>query len=127
MYSQSEPCGKPENIPHSKVVGSSFNFNDPLRYECVKGYTLSGPRLRTCGNDGKWSEAPRCEGRSCPFLFKLSENLHKSFVSQKKCCLKLPTCTCFEVRREPGIEGEQGFDRSRVDQLQKVVTTFLNL
>ncbi|KAL9989297.1 hypothetical protein ACROYT_G003831 [Oculina patagonica] len=55
------PCGKPEDIPHSKVVGSSFNFNDQLRYRCVEGYTLNGPRLRTCGEDEKWSEAPTCE------------------------------------------------------------------
>ncbi|XP_078348007.1 uncharacterized protein LOC144633094 [Oculina patagonica] len=57
------PCGKPEDIPHSKVVGSSFNFNDQLRYRCVEGYTLNGPRLRTCGEDEKWSEAPTCEER----------------------------------------------------------------
>ncbi|XP_078348020.1 uncharacterized protein LOC144633100 [Oculina patagonica] len=57
------PCGKPEDIPHSKVVGLSFNFNDQLRYICVEGYTLNGPRLRTCGEDGEWSEAPTCEER----------------------------------------------------------------
>ena len=60
--SKSEPCGKPEDIPYSRVVGSSFNFNDQLRYECIKGYTLTGPRMRACGDDGKWSEAPKCEG-----------------------------------------------------------------
>ena len=68
LFSKSEPCGKPEDIPHSKVVGSSFNFNDQLRYECIKGYTLTGPKLRTCGNDGKWSEAPRCESKSRPVI-----------------------------------------------------------
>lgn len=63
VFSKSEPCGKPEDIPHSKVVDSSFNFNDQLRYRCVEGYTLTGPRLRTCGEDGEWSEAPTCEGK----------------------------------------------------------------
>ena len=83
MFSKSEPCGKPEDIPHSKVVGSSFNFNDRLRYECIKGFTLTGPRLRTCGDDGKWSEAPRCEGNSYVL----------SFVYE-------PLEECLEVRRE---------------------------
>ena len=79
---------KTEDIPHSKVVGSSFDFNDQLRYECIKGYTLTGPRLRTCGNDGKWSEAPRCEGRSCPFILSCPRTF-MNFLSHKKSLLKI--------------------------------------
>ena len=58
----SGPCGRPEDIPYAKFVGSSFNFNDKLKYTCEDSYTLKGPRRRRCGEDGKWSKAPKCLG-----------------------------------------------------------------
>lgn len=63
-FSTSVPisCGKPDDIPHAKYTGSSFKFNDKLRYMCEDGYTLKGHRRRKCGEGGKWSKAPKCLG-----------------------------------------------------------------
>ena len=58
------PCGKPEDVPHTKVNGSSYNVEDTLTYSCEKGYTLNGPKIRTCGEDAKWSVAPTCTRKS---------------------------------------------------------------
>ena len=58
------PCGKPEDIPHTKVEGSSYKFKDILSYTCDKGYALDGPADRTCREDGIWSKAPTCYRKS---------------------------------------------------------------
>lgn len=54
------PCGRPADIPHAKFHGSSFGYKDKLRYSCKKRYKLSGPRKRTCRENGKWSRPPTC-------------------------------------------------------------------
>ena len=58
------PCGKPEDIPHTKVNGSTYNFEDSLTYSCEKGYALNGPKSRTCGEDAQWSVGPTCTRKS---------------------------------------------------------------
>lgn len=61
----SRPCGKPEDIPHTKVNGSSYNFGDTLTYSCEKGYALKGPKSRTCDEDARWSVGPTCTRIQC--------------------------------------------------------------
>ena len=58
------PCGKPEDITHAKVEGSSYKFKDTLSYTCERGYVLVGSTSRTCREDGTWSKAPTCSSRS---------------------------------------------------------------
>ena len=58
------PCGRPADIPHAKFHGSSFDYKDKLRYSCKKGYKLSGPRKRTCRENGKWSRPPTCSRKA---------------------------------------------------------------
>ena len=62
--SLSGTCGKPEDIPHAEVNGSSYNFEDTLTYTCEKGYRLNGPETRTCLQDEKWSSGPTCTRKS---------------------------------------------------------------
>lgn len=57
------PCGKPEDIPHAKVEGSSYKFKDTLSYTCERGYVLVGRTSRTCREDGTWSNAPTCSSK----------------------------------------------------------------
>ena len=73
------PCGKPEDIPHAKVEGSSYNYKDTLIYTCERGYALNGHKSRTCGEGGTWSNAPKCSRKSSYFDNKrLTGNIWES-------------------------------------------------
>ena len=61
-----ERCGKPPAVPNGRVVAGSGSVSGSVRYECDKGYVLSGDAVRACQADGRWDgAAPRCEPLSC--------------------------------------------------------------
>ncbi|KAK1890334.1 Sushi von Willebrand factor type A EGF and pentraxin domain containing protein 1, partial [Dissostichus eleginoides] len=59
-------CGKPSPIPNGRTLGSDFEVNTKVTYECDEGYTLNGDPARICQSDGLWDKpAPRCNIISC--------------------------------------------------------------
>ncbi|XP_046578193.1 neurogenic locus notch homolog protein 1-like [Haliotis rubra] len=54
-------CAKPVSIPHGKVHGGRFQYNDVITYTCDTSFNLTGPYERTCMVNGGWSlSTPRC-------------------------------------------------------------------
>lgn len=59
-------CEKPSPIPNGRVLGSEFNFNSKIKYECDEGYKLNGDSASVCQSDGLWDKpAPRCDIITC--------------------------------------------------------------
>ncbi|KAG7270324.1 hypothetical protein CRUP_007025 [Coryphaenoides rupestris] len=73
-WSHAEPacvparCGQPPAVPNGRAV-SGPDAAAPrgyVRYECDKGYVLSGEAVRTCRPGGQWeAPVPRCQPISC--------------------------------------------------------------
>ena len=56
-------CGFPGVIRNGYVIGSSFSFDNRVRYRCNQGYRVVGNITRYCNELGYWeSSAPICEG-----------------------------------------------------------------
>ncbi|XP_023804740.1 sushi, von Willebrand factor type A, EGF and pentraxin domain-containing protein 1 isoform X3 [Oryzias latipes] len=59
-------CSKPSPIPHGHYMGSEFGYNSKVKYECDRGYKLSGDPTLVCKSDGLWDKpVPRCDIISC--------------------------------------------------------------
>lgn len=59
-------CENPSPIPNGRVLGSEFDFNSKINYECDEGYTLNGDSTRVCQSDGHWNKPePRCDIVNC--------------------------------------------------------------
>lgn len=59
-------CESPSPIPNGRVLGSEFDLNSKIKYECDEGYTLNGDSTSVCQSDGQWDKpAPRCNIVSC--------------------------------------------------------------
>ena len=63
-------CPPPAPPQHGKVQGAARRHGDSVLYTCELGYTLLGPRVRTCSSRGTWmpEQPPRCAAITCPPL-----------------------------------------------------------
>ncbi|XP_034934877.1 sushi, von Willebrand factor type A, EGF and pentraxin domain-containing protein 1-like [Chelonus insularis] len=62
-------CGFPGYFPRGRIDGTSFSFNDSVKYSCDDGYELRGNPNRLCKADGTWSgKPPICVGITCKNL-----------------------------------------------------------
>uniref|UniRef100_A0A8C4ZWE3 Sushi, von Willebrand factor type A, EGF and pentraxin domain-containing protein 1 n=1 Tax=Gadus morhua TaxID=8049 RepID=A0A8C4ZWE3_GADMO len=60
-----ERCGPPPAVPNGRAAAAA-GPKGSVRYECDKGYVLSGDAVRACQADGRWGgAAPLCEPLSC--------------------------------------------------------------
>ncbi|XP_063401402.1 sushi, von Willebrand factor type A, EGF and pentraxin domain-containing protein 1-like [Mytilus trossulus] len=67
-------CGFPGVIRNGYLKGSTYSFDNRVRYECKSGYRLFGNTTRYCTEKGEWEGlAPTCEEIRC-VLPILSEN-----------------------------------------------------
>lgn len=48
---------------------TGLDVGQSIYYECVTGYSTGDLNYITCGQNGTWSEHPRCEGDSIHVLF----------------------------------------------------------
>lgn len=64
-------CGIPGKPNRGYRVGNDFSTGATVEYFCDSGLRMvSGSRLRTCNEHGKWSGTlPRCRGK-CLFIIK---------------------------------------------------------
>lgn len=61
-------CGRVPVILKGEVkyVNSSTHLDSLVNYTCSYGFKVSGVRIRTCRDDGKWSDSsPKCEEIRC--------------------------------------------------------------
>jgi hypothetical protein len=57
-------CPELPSVSNGAVSSASREPGATATYSCDQGYDLSGPRTRTCGQDGKWSgQEPSCESK----------------------------------------------------------------
>lgn len=55
-------CTEPPALKNGKRVGSSFGFQQHVKFQCKKGYDIFGASSITCLLNGKWSALPpTCE------------------------------------------------------------------
>lgn len=62
-------CGHLPNLDHGSVVLKDGRTSHGARavYSCHENYTLIGHEVRTCGDDGKWTNStPQCLFDWCP-------------------------------------------------------------
>ena len=50
-------CPPIDEMENGRVVGSTFWLNDSLSFHCMTGFFLTGSKVRTCGQFGRWSGA----------------------------------------------------------------------
>ena len=59
-------CGKPPDIEHATIGGSSFNFGEYIFYKCLEGFEMTGNNLLQCSSNGTWEGTlPSCHMTSC--------------------------------------------------------------
>lgn len=70
-------CEDPGVPPHcSRWLTNTF-FGSKVKYNCNKGFVLSGSRIRICQLNGTWSGSlPTCTGELCPHSTPLQYSMH---------------------------------------------------
>ncbi|XP_022100203.1 sushi, von Willebrand factor type A, EGF and pentraxin domain-containing protein 1-like isoform X2 [Acanthaster planci] len=59
-------CRFPDTIDNGEIVGTKSTYESELNYVCHDGYTLIGPAMRECLENGEWSGyQPSCEVVLC--------------------------------------------------------------
>lgn len=59
-------CKTPPPIHNGRVLGSEFNLNSKVKYNCDEGYKLIGSSTSVCQSDGLWDKLPpRCDIITC--------------------------------------------------------------
>ena len=48
-------CGDPGSPTNGNRVGWLFQYNQTVRFKCLEGYILEGPKARTCQANQTWS------------------------------------------------------------------------
>eukprot|EP00794_Sanderia_malayensis_P016096 gene16096-17717_t len=62
-------CGNPGRLNNGMRFGSDFTIGKNITYDCNYGYSLIGPKTRTCQSDFTWSgDQPVCDNKKhdCP-------------------------------------------------------------
>ena len=66
-------CGNPGTPSNGSRNGSVFTFGGTVRFQCNRGYRLSGSSNRTCEASGRWSgNKTDCKGRTVQFISDLA-------------------------------------------------------
>ncbi|KAM7431863.1 CUB and sushi domain-containing protein 3 [Porites harrisoni] len=59
-------CGDPGSPTNGNRVGWLFQYNQTVRFKCLEGYILEGPKARTCQANQTWSGIqPICKPITC--------------------------------------------------------------
>lgn len=59
-------CGIPSEVKHTELLISSTKYGSVAQYICEAGFIVQpSTGESTCQLDGRWSEAPICDGE-CP-------------------------------------------------------------
>ncbi|ELT94705.1 hypothetical protein CAPTEDRAFT_131340, partial [Capitella teleta] len=86
-------CGDPPAVPNAAPDGSSFLFEDTVRYACQDGY-VGTPQNITCDSDGAWENITLdCQRKSCPDIGNLT---HGSIQGSSYLYMDLVVCSCNE-------------------------------
>ena len=85
------PCSAPPEVINARVIRSStfghpmvhqssnnatgpvtYSEGESVLYFCHPGHVLLGPLKSVCGNDGTWSQAPKCIRKLLKFWKKVA-------------------------------------------------------
>jgi len=55
-------CGSPDSLQNTTIIGKNYTIGSTIEYNCPKGHSLLGDKIRTCDAAGVWSGvAPSCK------------------------------------------------------------------
>lgn len=101
-------CGDPGSPTNGNRVGWLFQYNQTVRFKCLEGYILEGPKARTCQANQTWSGIqPICKRKpdshgiikfilSSYFAWCILTNFSQVFFFPK-CVIVSTSCSFFVV------------------------------